>query len=190
VKTTDNCYVSETGFANPANRFILANCGAIGFLQVNYTGEYDVGEAAARIGKPSKAIPRSAEAAPDDIPLPEPLEETEIGSHFLINVTVGNDFAACRTCANVTCDLQQVYRFNQSVFAQCYEETTSSNPNETYWYETTDFCFAKVVDFWQSLDDGKFAFISAWNTGFYGGLDDEKCGLPGGHSLTLSICSI
>lgn len=161
VKSTDNCYVSETGLAFPANRFLLANCGVIGFLQANYTGDND-GGSVARIGKASKVVPRSANSDPADIPLPKPLQETAISSNFLINLTVGNDFADCRTCANVTCDLQQVYRFNHTVLAQCYEETMSSNPNETYWYETTDFCFVKTVDFWQSLDDGKLVLFSCW----------------------------
>jgi hypothetical protein len=137
------------------NRFTLANCGVIGFVQANYTGDYDVGSHA-RIGKASRVIQRSAEPEPIDIPIPEPIEETEISANYLINLTVGNDFADCRTCANITCDLQQRYHFNHTVLAQCYQETTSANPNETYWYETTDFCFVETVDFWESLDDRKF----------------------------------
>jgi len=39
---------------------------------------------------------------------------------------------------------------------QCYAETNSTDPNEVYWYETTDFYYVREVDFWQSLDDGKF----------------------------------
>jgi hypothetical protein len=155
VKTTDNCYVSETGLAYPANRFALANCGAIGFLQANYTGDHGAAGHAARIGKAAKAIPRSVDSEPIDIPPAEPVEETDIGASYLISLTVGNDFADCRSCASVTCDIEEVYRFNQTVLAQCYKETTSANPNETYWYETTDFCFVKTLDFWQSFDDGK-----------------------------------
>ena len=150
VKTSDNCYVSETGLLYPADRFILANCGPIGFLQTNYTGDNDIASTAriGKAGKSSKAIARST------VPLPEPLQETETNGNFLINLTVGSDFADCRSCANITCGIQERFYFNQTVLAQCYQQTTSTNPNETYWYETTDFCFMKTVDFWQSLDDG------------------------------------
>ncbi|KAA8574830.1 hypothetical protein EYC84_004075 [Monilinia fructicola] len=35
-----------------------------------------------------------------------------------------------------------------------YENTfTNPNPNETYWYLTTDFCYVREVDFWESLFD-------------------------------------
>jgi hypothetical protein len=157
VKTTDNCYISETGLLYPANRYILANCGAIGFLQVNYTGPYNIADTAriGKAGKASKTIARSA------IPIPEPIEETGTNGNFLINLTVGNDYADCRSCANVTCNIEERYHFNQSVLAQCYEETTSTNPNETFWYETTDFCFVKTVDFWEDFGDRMLLFLLA-----------------------------
>jgi hypothetical protein len=116
LKTADHCYVSETGLAYPANRFTLANCGAIGFLQANYTGDYDSGTTA-RIGKASKVTQRSADSEPVDIPLPEPIEETGIGANYLINLTVGNDHVDCRSCANVTCDIQEIYHFQSYGFS-------------------------------------------------------------------------
>jgi len=69
VKTTNNRDISETGLADPINRFILANCGVIGFLQANYTGDYDIGNTA-KIRKAFKGIQRSAESELGGIPLP------------------------------------------------------------------------------------------------------------------------
>lgn len=34
------------------------------------------------------------------------------------------------------------------------------NPNETYWYFTTDFCYVREVDFWESLFDREFSFFN------------------------------
>lgn len=39
---------------------------------------------------------------------------------------------------------------------QCYVDTGATNPNETYWYETIDFCYVREVDFWESLFDRKY----------------------------------
>jgi hypothetical protein len=43
LNTTDNYYVSETGLADPINRFTLDNRVAIGLLQAKSTGDYDLG---------------------------------------------------------------------------------------------------------------------------------------------------
>jgi len=152
LKTTDNCYVSETGLEDNAKSLNIDNCGPVGFIQTNYTGAYSVGTA--RIGKKApKMSKRSANPEPAPIPLPEPIQETTIGSNYLINLTVGEDYAYCHTCANTTCDVQQRYAFNHSVLMQCYVQTNSTDPNDVDWYETTDFCYVREVDFWESLDD-------------------------------------
>jgi hypothetical protein len=39
---------------------------------------------------------------------------------------------------------------------QCYVDTGATNPNETYWYETVDFCYVREVDFWESLFDREY----------------------------------
>jgi hypothetical protein len=71
LKTTNNCYISETCLADPINRFTLANCGMIGFLQANYTGDYDVGNTAKiRKAFTVMVIQRSAESESGGIPLP------------------------------------------------------------------------------------------------------------------------
>ena len=157
LKTTDNCFVSETGLNDLASDLSVENCGAIGFLQVNYTlstsdNETETG-AVARIGKVSKVAKRSPNPEPAPIALPEPMKETAFSANYLINLTVGEDYAYCYTCANSTCDVQQKYGFNHTVLMQCYKETNSTNPNETAWYETTDFCWVREVDFWESLYD-------------------------------------
>lgn len=137
-------------------------CGAIGFLQLNYTlsttdSETDT-EAVARIGKVSKVAKRSPIPEPVPLALPKPIQETASSANYLINLTVGEDYAYCHTCANSTCGVQQKYGFNETVLMQCYKETDSTNANETAWYETTDFCWVREVDFWESLYDRESEF--------------------------------
>ncbi|KAB8304238.1 hypothetical protein EYC80_003656 [Monilinia laxa] len=57
---------------------------------------------------------------------------------------------------------------------QCYENNfTNPNPNETYWYFTTDFCYVREVDFWESLfDQYRFPNCDLFE-GVGGGGDDD-----------------
>lgn len=141
LKTSDNCYVAEVGLYQPGNKDILDNCGPIGFIQANWTG--------------SK---REASPSPEPITLPSsetpPQIGTDLKSHYLVNITVGEDYAFCHSCANSTCDIVGRYPYGHEVWVQCYvENVASTNPNETYWYETTDFCYVHEGDFEQSLFD-------------------------------------
>ncbi|KUJ08886.1 uncharacterized protein LY89DRAFT_741715 [Mollisia scopiformis] len=140
LKTTDNCYVNEQGLRDPANKDILDNCGPIGFLQLNDTGS------------------RKRESLPDRDPAPDlsspPGTGIDLGSQYLVNLTVGEDYAYCYNCPNTTtCDVVTRYRFKQEVWMQCYYTAPVEVANETYWYETTDFCYVREVDFFQSLFD-------------------------------------
>jgi len=144
LKTTDNCYVNEMGLQDTANKDILDYCGPIGFIQLNDTTIYN---------KRRSSLPRSPAALPDLAKAPE--TRSELSAQYLANITVGEDFANCYSCPNsTTCDLETRYRFDQEVFVQCYYVAPLGAPeNEAYWYETTDFCYVREVDFWQSLFD-------------------------------------
>src|SRR6185437_14776061 len=107
---------------------------------------------------------RKRESSPDPAPVPLPDQATappatgiDLGAQYLVNLTVGEDYANCYSCPNATtCDLQQRYKFNQEVWVQSYSEVENVPTNDTWWYETTDFCYVREVDFWQSLGDCKF----------------------------------
>ncbi|CZR55032.1 uncharacterized protein PAC_04918 [Phialocephala subalpina] len=143
LKTSDNCYVAEVGLYEPANKDILDNCGPIGFLQVNWTGsKRDTSRSPKPITLPSLQTP------------PPPKIGTDLKSHYLANITVGEDNAFCHSCANSTCDVVKKYPYKYEVWVQCYvDNLDATNPNETYWYETTDFCYVHEGDFEQSLFD-------------------------------------
>lgn len=64
---------------------------------------------------------------------------------YLINVTVGEEYAYCRSCAKDSCKTEKTYEFNDEVWLQCL-----TNSNGTWWSETTDFCYMKNSDFWES----------------------------------------
>lgn len=141
LKTTDNCYVAEVGLHQPADKDVLDNCGPIGFIQANWTGD-------------AKVASRSLK--PITLPSPEtpPNVGTDLNSHYLVNITVGEDYAFCHSCPNSTCDIVGKYAWKHEVWVQCYvDNLDATNANETYWYETTDFCYVHEGDFEQSLFD-------------------------------------
>ncbi|KAF2737009.1 hypothetical protein EJ04DRAFT_431687 [Polyplosphaeria fusca] len=123
-KTTNNCYVAEKGLYEKPDLTNLDNCGPIPFLEElwhwNENGTSDIDK-------------RS--------PLPVPAEQ---GVQYLINVTVGEDYAPCRKCPQDNCKTEKKYVFDQEVWLQCLVEN-----NGTWWSETTDFCYVKNSDFWQ-----------------------------------------
>lgn len=128
MKTTNNCYVAEKGLYSKPDITYLDNCGPIPLLEIekhfNENGTSDVNDIEKRG------------------PLPIPVEES---AKYLINVTVGEDWAYCRKCPKEACRPQTRYPFNAEVYLQCLVEN-----NGTWWSETTDFCYVKNADFWQS----------------------------------------
>lgn len=128
-KTTNNCYVAEKGLYSKPDITYLDNCGPIPFLEAewhnneNGTSEID-------------------KRAPEPIPFPVPEEQS---AKYLINVTVGEDHAYCRSCPKDSCHIEHTYNWNQEVWLQCLVEV-----NGTWWSESTDFCYVKNSDFWES----------------------------------------
>ncbi|KAH7319116.1 hypothetical protein BKA65DRAFT_95143 [Rhexocercosporidium sp. MPI-PUGE-AT-0058] len=172
VKTTDNCYIAQIHLEEPADKHILDNCGPIGFLQVNYTDTTAAPvEPDERIAKPASAQAelrgaswshvqqRAASPEPEPealpVPLPAPLAEAsaELHKRYLINITVGEDYAFCHKKPVGSSKVVKKYEFGTGVWMQCYESTETTIANETYWYKTTDFCYVREVDFFESLFD-------------------------------------
>lgn len=121
----NNCYVAEKGLYQKPDITYLENCGPIPFMEIeqhfNENGTSDVDK-------------RHATPTPVDL-----------GPSYLINVTVGEDYAYCRDCPKATCKIQKRYPFNADVWLQCLVEN-----NGTWWSETTDFCYVNNSDFWES----------------------------------------
>jgi hypothetical protein len=128
LKTTNNCYVARKNLYSKPDITYLDNCGPVPLLQPlehnNENGTSDV----------NKREPE---------PLPTP---SSMAAMYLVNVTVGEDFANCRSCPEEKCELEKRYVFNQEVWLQCI----IYNSNQTWWSQTTDFCYVKNADFWES----------------------------------------
>lgn len=79
---------------------------------------------------------------------PAPIPDS-LRVQYLINVTIGEDYVHCRTCPHASCKTEKVYEFDQQVWLQC---VINSGLNETveWWSETTDFCYVKDENLWQS----------------------------------------
>jgi hypothetical protein len=75
----------------------------------------------------------------------------ERGANYLINVTVGEDFALCHEEPLTTSPVVKSYPWLTEVFMQCITDNNDpADPNNTYWELTTDFCYVRSVDFFQS----------------------------------------
>ena len=118
-----------------------------------------------------RAASPNAEAEPEalPVPLPAPLAEasSELHKRYLINITVGEDYAYCHEKPVGTSKVLTKYEFATGVWMQCYQSTDSTHPYETAWYKTTDFCYVREVDFFESLYDREFFSFP--------GLDDCGC---------------
>ncbi|KAF2744716.1 hypothetical protein M011DRAFT_408020 [Sporormia fimetaria CBS 119925] len=135
LKTTQNCYVSRKHLLSSPDLTSLDHCGPIPMLEWekhhNENGTSDVNK-------------RSASPSPDAHP--DPVPEILESRMYLINVTVGEEYAYCRSCAQATCRSVRRFEFNDEVWLQCgvgYE-------NGDKWVLTTDFCYMNVTDFWQA----------------------------------------
>jgi hypothetical protein len=127
MKTTNNCYVSRKHLSTKPDLTYLDNCGPVPLLEPekhnNENGTSDVNK---RNAKPSS-----------------------FGAMYLINVTVGEEYAYCRSCPKTTCKSQKRYEFNQDVWLQCVTNQ-EFNGTSQWWSQTTDFCYVQNSDFWES----------------------------------------
>jgi hypothetical protein len=134
MKTTNNCYVPQKHLWSKPDVEDLDWCGPIPLLEMaNHWNENGTSE-----------IDATAEAQEVDkrLPIPEP---GDLVPSYLINVTVGEDFANCHSEPDASSRIEKRYVFNQEVWLQCITER-----NGTYWSETIDFCYVDSKDFWES----------------------------------------
>jgi hypothetical protein len=117
MKTTNNCYVAQKNLYSKPDITYLDNCGPIPYPleYVNHHNENGTTEVNKR------------DAAPQPVPKPD-----QMGASYLINVTIGEEYSYCHSCANATCEVEKTYEFNQEVYLQCLVST-----NETWWSLTT-----------------------------------------------------
>ncbi|EHK96294.1 hypothetical protein M7I_8001 [Glarea lozoyensis 74030] len=105
VKTTQNCYVSETGLVTKPDRSKLDNCGPIPFLQLNQT---------------TKGTPQTSE--PDEKRAPPNLD---LDKRYLVDFLVGEDFAVCYKNYTTAAPVVKKYKWDTKVAAQCFEDENS-----------------------------------------------------------------
>ncbi|OCL14595.1 hypothetical protein AOQ84DRAFT_280768 [Glonium stellatum] len=142
VKTTSNCYVAEIGLTNPVDTDLLDPCGPIPYLEVNNT---------------QRVVQRST--LPASKPVPEPEPKPSLGNAaYLINVTVGEDYANCHSCPAKNCSTVERYAFGTEIWLQCIVVDDANFPNETFWSETTDFCYVRSEDLFQSPEGDYYKF--------------------------------
>ncbi|KAF1940273.1 hypothetical protein EJ02DRAFT_319176, partial [Clathrospora elynae] len=115
MKTTNNCYVAQKNLYSKPDITYLDPCGPIPLLESEkHYNENGTSDANKR----------------DPTPVPAP---GSLAAMYLVNVTIGEEYAPCRSCPQETCNTEKTYEFNQEVWVQC---VTAQNPNGTWWSET------------------------------------------------------
>jgi hypothetical protein len=142
MKTTNNCYVAQKNLYSKPDITYLDPCGPIPFIESafhnNENGTSDVNKR-------------------DAFPTPH----VDLSAMYLVNATIGEEYAYCRSCANETCEVDVTYEFDQEVWVQCVTETGGSY-NGTWWTLTTDFCYVLNTDYWQSpVYDSEYLYYIA-----------------------------
>ncbi|CAD6442170.1 bbbc2ba7-e44e-49d6-960a-c04561a073dc [Sclerotinia trifoliorum] len=144
LKTTDNCYVAQIGLEEPANKAELDYCGPVGFLQLNYT---EPAKRSSPLNKNKISPPPLTKHSPPSL-------FHNLNKRYLLNITVGEDYAPCYSTPSSSSDLVRKYEWDQGVWVQCFVSNfVDTNGVETYGYLTTDFCYVREADFWESLFD-------------------------------------
>ena len=140
MKTTNNCYVAQKNLYSKPDITYLDSCGPIPFLEIlNHANDTGAGD----VNQVKRSSSNGEEADPDSTPWTRS-EEGTFSVAYLINVTVGEDYAYCRSCPQESCEVEKRYVFDQEVWLQCLVDG-----NGTWWSETTDFCYVNNADFWQ-----------------------------------------
>ncbi|KAF2025877.1 hypothetical protein EK21DRAFT_116325 [Setomelanomma holmii] len=140
LKTTNGCYVARKNLYAKPDIIYLDDCGPIPLLEIekhhNKNGTSDVNK---RATAPKHNLVSANEAR---------------GTMYLVNVTVGEEYAPCRSCALDSCRVEKTYEFNQEVWLQCVTNANRTGGSD-WWSETTDFCYIKNTDSWES-PEGNF----------------------------------
>ncbi|KAF1831962.1 hypothetical protein BDW02DRAFT_504124 [Decorospora gaudefroyi] len=126
LKTTNNCYIARKNLylSTVPSLPDLDNCGPVPLLEIaNHNNENGTSEVNKR---------------------------ADLGAMYLINVTVGEEYAYCRSCAAERCEVEKTYEFNEEVWLQCLENANYANGTSEWWSLTTDFCYMVNTDFWES----------------------------------------
>jgi hypothetical protein len=112
MKTTNNCYVAQKNLYSKPDITYLDPCGPIPFLEyANHHNENGTSDVNKR---------------------DTPQKRDDLSAKYLVNVTIGEEYAPCRTCAQDSCETEKVYQFDQEVYIQCITQF-----NQTSWWAET-----------------------------------------------------
>jgi hypothetical protein len=116
MKTTNNCYVAQKNLYSKPDITYLDSCGPVPSLEFanhnNQNGTSDVNKRT------------------------ENSKRNDMAVMYLVNVTIGEEYAPCRTCTKESCQPKKVYEFDQEVYIQCITEVSNAT-SSTWWAETT-----------------------------------------------------
>jgi hypothetical protein len=138
MKTTNNCYVAQKHLYSKPDITYLDWCGPIPLLETEkHWNENGTSEIDAKSSHSKRDAVQGDKNSKPEVEIMRP--------SYLINVTVGEDFAECHAEPSKESPVEKRYVFDEEVWLQCITER-----NGTYWSETIDFCYVDSKDFWQS----------------------------------------
>jgi hypothetical protein len=116
VKTIDNCFVPRKNLWSAPDLTHLDPCGPVPFLEADDGTAKDMTSVNKRAFEPSPSS-----------------EFVERSAKYLVNVTIGEEYSYCRSCAAESCDVEKRYEFDQEVYLQCLVVLNTT----VYWSQTT-----------------------------------------------------
>jgi hypothetical protein len=133
----------------PVDKDLLDNCGPLDWRIPRDTDPLTHKKKVTAI-PPKDRTPRPAPA-----PLPKP---GKLQERYLINVTVGEDWAKCHELPAANTTVVGAYEFEKSIIVQCITPDAYAG-FDVAWGLTTDWCYVNGRDIFESLDgDCKTSF--------------------------------
>ncbi|RDL39868.1 uncharacterized protein BP5553_04208 [Venustampulla echinocandica] len=126
VKTTDDCFTGQAMLTHHVDLDDVPNCGPLARREVNRTSTFK-----------GRSLP----------PVPEPVK---LQPRYLINVTVGEDWAKCHELPSLESPVVRAYPWDRHIIIQCTSPYYNGSGTGNFGL-TTDFCYVSGDDIWQSI---------------------------------------
>lgn len=136
MKTTNNCYVAQKNLYSKPDITYLENCGPVPLMDIAYHNNEN---GTSEVNKRDTTDRDIGDRDTDPRPI---LELASRGLMYLVNVTVGEEYAPCRSCPSLNCEPEKTYEFDQEIWLQCItlavNATDEPRFNESsYWAQST-----------------------------------------------------
>ena len=100
----------------------LPDCGPQPILREPKMRQPDETDTSCKSATTTSARPQATQESDAKLRVREPIKFIPTKESYLVNTTVGEEYAPCVKCLKKGCKTKQTYYFGQVVTAQCYTE--------------------------------------------------------------------